>query len=126
MLVFGLMNGTAYSFGVSEDRRAMVQVARQILSGGLASLDQNAPNSRQPASIDEMNPIGKIGEDAWGRPYHYQLYEQDTGPAIVVIWSLGPNGENELQEKDIIRSADGRPFRVISRGDDLAHIERTE
>lgn len=118
-----LLQGTRTSFGGGEAQREMIQLARQVLSGGLSTL---APedSSRTPASQSEVNTNeGKIGLDPWGHPYQYRVFETTGGYRSVVIWSHGPDGASDIRAENILMSQNGSPLRVLSRADDLAHIE---
>jgi hypothetical protein len=122
--VFLLLRGPFEEFGGSEAQREMIQLSRQILSDGLSTLDPNVQSSRGPASKDEGNSAeGRIGSDPWGRPYHYRIYQFGRGYRSVVIWSLGPNGLRDTTEADVLTAQNGRPFKILSRADDLGHIE---
>ena len=122
LALFFLVKNTAQSMGGAEAHREMAQISRQILSDGLASLDSDGKSDRSPASLED-GLSGRIGQDPWGNPYYFKVYEVGTLNRAVVLWSSGPNGNRETNESDVLLSTSGRPLRAVPRGDDLAHVE---
>lgn len=120
-----LIKSAAHSMGGSEAQRQMAQISRQILSDGLSSLDPdlNKDKTRAPASAENPLKEGRIGKDPWGQPFLYHLFEVSPGSRAVAIWSFGPNGERDSSESDVLLTQNGRPIRILPRGDDIGHLE---
>jgi hypothetical protein len=77
---------------------------------------------RLPASINPELPQGSAGLDPWGNTYNYRIIRNSYGqPIHVLIWSRGPNGEQETPEANLMDSKARvtQVAAVVFEGDDL-------
>ncbi len=73
----------------------------QIYQENLDGSSENQKSSRSIASIDsdqvEFKPVGLMGMDPWGQPYHYSIQKSGHDQVRVVIWSKGPDQKDDSQ-----------------------------
>lgn len=101
-----------------------VRVAQQ-----LPTQPTSSSFSRVPASVKSQNTLdlssirvtGTMGQDPWGRAYHYRFINLDQKNVQILVWSTGPNGSVETPELD-----DGEDYTLnhvpAYRGDDLGIV----
>ena len=82
----------------------VVQIYREAAKTSALSADSQG---RTPASVnpenglDNLRTTGTMGNDPWGRPYHYRILSAEKSkPMRILVWSDGPNKKSETPDLD--------------------------
>lgn len=77
-------------------------------------LESRKSVGRGPASLDSAlsgvslakSEEGSLGSDSWGHPFQFRVVTGSHGSSKLLVWSLGPNGQAETSEKEIVSNQD--------------------
>lgn len=93
-------------------------MAHQLLPRGVQFMQKIPPQTeRIPASVDALNAgrkervwssssqgfAGKIGQDPWGHPFHYQVVSPSKSINYLVVWSDGPNRKADTSPDNLVQ-----------------------
>lgn len=121
------------SMGLSEAEN----LAFQLTQGGFEVLSpsQMAGETRGIASASSQKGVGiknslgifessgSIGKDPWGQAFRYKVIRDKEGlPTHVLVWSLGPNLEQETPEKAFQSLAANSVAQLEFQGDDFGYV----
>lgn len=94
-------------------------LTQEILTNGKSSSDEKARNMASAEGLKQFAWEGVVEKDPWGQSYSYRMLRNAYGlPTHLVVWSKGPNGEQDTPDNEL-RVVGGN---VAFRGDDLGYV----